>query len=355
MQQDTNMPGRIPLNFRGRADAWRQFAERHAGNPFLELDPLYSLPEKLIKAIIRKARQFFTPDELTFEKDLARLDRDDSNRGQAQAKRRRDLLTRQMQERGMNPRTVAAYFEEEDQRRRAIKSRIEAYAGWLVTNRQFRAERDDLQRDWGRRVEIWGGFPSQRRSCREKQPGSVGPPPAPATRASGRTDKSGCEQIARINAPFEAFYHRWGLERFETWDIPQPVRPEFFVFTTHHRFPLSEAGIHLFIPWHLTRDQAFTLQDLVAHLRRTQDLTHLMDWLIKGQNDRGHRRYRRLFRLYRYHHLALVARYGESLRRKMGAIDRAFSSYLDGRGSRKGAENIKRARLDLSKMLGSQK
>jgi hypothetical protein len=161
------MPGRIPLNFRDRAGAWAEFARRHEENPFLDLDPLYPLPEKLIDAIIHytsKGRGFFTEDEVTFERDLARLERGGPDQKRAQAQRRRQRTTI------------------ERKRWKIIKSRIEAYSGWLVTNPQFRAERDALRHNFGEQVQIRGGFPS-----------------------NGRTDRRWCGRTAEVDAPLQAF------------------------------------------------------------------------------------------------------------------------------------------------------
>ena len=52
--------------------AWEAFAERHAGNPFLGLDPLYALSEPIIDAIGRESPGFFDAGQERFERDLAR-------------------------------------------------------------------------------------------------------------------------------------------------------------------------------------------------------------------------------------------------------------------------------------------
>jgi hypothetical protein len=139
------MPGKVPLNFRDRVDAWEKFAQRHSGNLSLELDPLYPLPEELIDAIIEEAPRFFTEKEQAFERELAALARDNSNfdRGQAETERElRDMLAEEMKAGGSSELQVGRYLQAEDERREAIESRIEAFAGWLVTDPQFRGERD---------------------------------------------------------------------------------------------------------------------------------------------------------------------------------------------------------------------
>jgi hypothetical protein len=49
---------------------WEQFAGRHAGNPFLEIDPLYALTEEIVQGITSGIPNFFTEEQLRFERDL---------------------------------------------------------------------------------------------------------------------------------------------------------------------------------------------------------------------------------------------------------------------------------------------
>jgi hypothetical protein len=352
------MSGKVPLNFRDRVDAWGEFARRHAGNPFLELDPLYALPEALIAAIVKEIPRFFTDHEKTFEQDLAALARDHSESDQRQAdvdRELRDMLAEEMRDSGAKQLVVERYFQSEAERRREIETRVEAFAGWLVTNPHFREERDGLKKKWREQVEAWGRFPSHRRSFLGEQAWSAGPQPEPVIRGPDWTDERWCEEVTRVNAPLEAFrifYRRWCLERFLTWDLPQPLWPELSGSTTLDTFTLSEAGVHVFLPWHLLRDHKFTLQDLQAHLKRTRNPTHLDDWLTKGSNKPGLVAYRRRFLLYRYWHLGIAARYPGRIPGNTEALDRAFAAHLNLSDEvKKGAESIKDSRLELTKKL----
>jgi hypothetical protein len=352
------MPGKVPLNFRDRVDDWEEFARRHAGNPFLELDPLYPVPELLIGAIIEEAPRFFTEKEQAFERELAALARDNPDIDRRQAETERELqvmLAEEMEDGGASQLQVKEYFKSEADRQREIETRVEAFAGWLVTSQRFCGERGELRREWGDQVEAWGRFPSHRRSFLGEQAWSAGPQPEPVIREPDWTDERWSEEVTRANAPFEAFrifYRRWCLERFLTWDLPQPLRPEFSGSTTLDTFTLSEAGVHTFIPWYLLRDKRFTLQDLADHLKGVTNPAHLDGWLKKGPGKLGLVGYSRIYVLYRYLHLAIVARYGERLGGNMEALDRAFAAHLElSDDVAKGAESIKDSRLDLARRL----
>jgi len=56
-------------------EVWREFAQRHAGHPFLQLDPLYALAEPVIDALSEGVPGLFTGDQEWFERDLARTTR----------------------------------------------------------------------------------------------------------------------------------------------------------------------------------------------------------------------------------------------------------------------------------------
>jgi hypothetical protein len=169
------------------------------------------------------------------------------------------------------------------------------------------------------------------------------------------TDDRWCAEVARANAAvetFRVFYRRWCLERFLTWDLPQPLRPEFSGSTILDTFTLSEAGVHIFLPWHLLRDHEFTLRDLAKHLNEARNPAHLKDWLEKGRDELGYLRFSRLYMLYRYRHLAIAARYPGRILGNTEALDYAFAVYMANSGdSDQGTDTIKKARLDLIKRL----
>jgi hypothetical protein len=350
----------IPLNFRNRLDNWRDFALRHAGNPCLALDPLYPLPDDLIDAIEEEVPDFFTsPEELAFERSLARLERSDDDldaRLIAARDSLRQMLGEEMQSRGRSLLEVKEHFRAEKERNDEIESRVEAYAGWLVTNPQFRVERDVLRQRSEAQVVTWGGFPSQPHSYLGEESHWTGPQPPRVPKDPGWTDERYVEEVTKANAPFEdfhVFYRRWCLERFETLDLPRPMRPELGGHTTYDTFAMSEAGLCLFIPWHFIRDQYLTLNGLTRHLKLASDLTHLQDWFKKHKQQSSHVTFRRKYHIYRYLYLALVSRYGQRLRRKTEALDFAFARYLipENKAIAAAAETIKKTRKELSKLL----
>jgi hypothetical protein len=107
---------------------------------------------------------------------------------------------------------------------------------------------------------------------------------------------------------------------------------------------LSGAGVTLFLPWHLLRDQHFQLREVAKHLRTLYDTDHLDDWLQVGQEGdpkMGFRRYGHLFTLYRYRRLVLEARYASRVRGRQGALDGVFAGLLG-----VGAGSVKKLRIN---------
>src|SRR5689334_2415259 len=54
---------------------WFAFTLRHTGHPFLAQDPLYALRADVLEAIAAEIPRFVTPEDESFELDLARSTR----------------------------------------------------------------------------------------------------------------------------------------------------------------------------------------------------------------------------------------------------------------------------------------
>jgi hypothetical protein len=317
---------------------WEEFAGRHVGHPFLTLDPLYAMPERLIDLIASESPGLFLEDE-RFERDLSLTTGGgiffhhhllvghtepgplDNPRSNAVQREIREPLAEKMQAGGLNKVQVDRYFQDEAQRRQDVNSRLLAYTGWLVSNKQFRAERDALRTQGDQVVVALGRFPTHARSYPGELP-ELSPPE---------------------HEPFLSFYDRWALERLLTWDLPIPMLPELHGVTTHDAHTLAAAGVNVFVPWPLLKDRWLTLQDLTKHLKTARNPEHLRGWLTvrgRGQSDLGYTRYRTVLVLYCYWHLVLAARYGNRLKGNTERLDRAFAKYV-GRGE----ESVKKLRI----------
>ena len=257
--------------------AWAEFAGRHRGHPHLAHDPLYSLPEGLIDSIVGLAPGVFSEQEVAFERDLAKatggglffrrravpcllLPRSVDGPPDALDRRVRDARADLLKDRGISRLQLEEFDRGEAELHDRVDLRAAAFAGWLVSNRGFRTERDQLIERVGSYVEETGRFPSLPRSY-------LGEP-------SGVKD--------RREGAFHLFYRRWNLSSFLTWDLPLPLRPEVGV-TTLDTFTLSGAGIALFLPWYVAEDGRFSPDEMAAHLRSIHRPAHLAGWLETPQ------------------------------------------------------------------------
>jgi hypothetical protein len=253
---------------------WEAFQKRYKKHPSFALDPLYALPQRLITLL----GGFFKGPDREFETALARVtsggisggapfvevlleEPADDDLAPVQQELH-DLRRGELAEHGLNPTQIRRYFEVEAKQKAYALLRTRAYAGWLIGNLQFRAERDALRQQSGTLMEA-GHFPRLPRSF------------------------FGEEHEPEVPEPFLWFYRRWGLETFVTWDLPLPMGPELQGSTSHETFTMSAAGLNIFLPWHLLRDRKFSLAEVADHLRAWQN--PWMD-LRRSRDRREHRR-----------------------------------------------------------------
>jgi hypothetical protein len=349
---------------------WAKFAKRHKGNPSLQLDPLYALPPRLIDILAGKsegpradragvAPKLWSKEEVAFERDLALtagggfcfrqpfhclLLSPPAEPRAAEADREiQTMLAENLEDEGTHPARAEAILADDASYQELADLRAAAYAGWLVTSKQFREERDALQERWGEYVQQ-RGFPALRLSF-----------------LGGRVvlgEQQGGEAYGR----FAHFYRRWGLETFLTWDLPLPMRPALHgAGLPHtagrpeegtglpHTAGLSEAGVHVFVPWFMLRDGRFQLKELARHLQDLRNPEHLAGWLETATTSReelGDTRLRNLLAVYRCK-LAIEGRYGGRPGWEVERQDVAFAKFLG-----LSVESARRVRLHLQKRLG---
>jgi hypothetical protein len=322
---------------------WGALARRQRGHPLLDLDPLYALPEALFNSLVASVPGLFRSEDVAFERDLARTasggffhhrpfdclllaGRTDPGRQRLEAEIR-EGLSQELQDVGLHAVQAGRHLAAEDRQDEQVELRLAAYTGWLITRPQFRAERDALQLAHGGRVQQLGHFPALPRSFFGERPE---PPDA-------------------ADLPLLRFCRRWGLETMLTWQLPLPLRPELAGFTTYDSSTLGEAGLNLFVPWHLLRDGWLHLADLARRQRAARAVEHLAGWLSvrEGRHARlGYKRLRTQLAVYRYRELALSARYADRLLGHAEKVDRALARFLG-----TGAESVKKLRLDLLQRL----
>jgi hypothetical protein len=338
---------------------WDAFAARHAGHPFLQLDPLYAVPERLLdiltgdpklKSAVRRAAavapDFLSAKEIAFERDLARtasggfflrrpfdcllLPRTLDKRAADLDKQIKALVTEVHQEEGFYLRQIQASFAQGARYEQFADERSIAFTGWLITQKSFRHERDELRQACADYVIAEGRFPIL-------QPEFFGYPVTTPTTAGPGYDQ------------FAAFYKRWGLQSFLTWDLPLPMPLTLRAPTGDYQGELSEAGLTLFLPWYFFRDGRLDLAAVAKHVRSLRKLDHLGDWLPTAEAPKGKwgdTRLRHVLTVFRYQTLALQSRYPGRAGWDGTRQDQAFAQY-EGLV----ADSFKKARLLLQRAL----
>jgi len=335
---------------------WKEFSKRHKGNSFLKLNPLYSLPEQLIDIISGRkggslieergvAPNLWSASEIAFERDLAQTASGgfffkrpffsswlglpkgkqlpaEPNYQVTSAKQREKIRAELLAASGFHSCEVDAVFEFEREYEKLGNLRAAAYAGWLVMNPEFLAERDVLRRRWGEYIRDRRGFPSF-----FAEPGRARFP-----------DRSG-EDL------FITFLGRWGLETLLTWDLPVPIRPVCFFPSFYHPWLMHMAGVELFIPSYVLRDGQFNLKQIAKHRLKLKGMAHLGGWLetvSAPKGKMGDTRLSNALTLYRFQTLAIESRYPARAGWDVTRQDVAFAKFLG-----LSEESVKRVRLYL--------
>jgi hypothetical protein len=307
------------------ASPWAAFASRHRGHPLLQKNPLYALPKGLIDRIEALIPGLWTPDEEGFERDLAEtatggffhrkpfpcpfLPAPASAAADRACQATLEMEAEGLRAAGLHDVQVQRYLEKERQLQEAATLRALAYTGWLIANRQFLAERDVFRNVWEERVKETGCFPAHRLSFLGEQG----------------------EPVGQEEAVVLTFYRRWGLHTFLTWEVPVPMQPHFYSVVYQDTVTLGGAGLHLFLPWHLLRDQQLTLRQLASQLRTARHPEHLRGWFsstAEGRKGLGYKRLKNAFVLHWCRKLALAERYGDRLAGHTERLDLALSEFL---------------------------
>jgi hypothetical protein len=350
---------------RNRDAAWVAFSKKHAGNSLLKHDTLCALPEALIDILLSETPDFFTKEEEEFERDLARVlgagfflrhvfgypptnkspladnvdedVRELAQRHKVTTKRITQMLTECLQQQGRNPIRIQEHFATKDKIKEKIEVRKRGYAGWLVTNAEFQKEWAQVRASWEPWIRKIGGFPTYPTDFMGRSP--VVPEP-----------------IREFYDSYTQFYQRWCIHTFATWDLPIPMWAGIATPIFYPLAQVSDAGMPLFIPWYLLRDQTFKLQDLAKHERFAKGPDHLQGWFRRDRNKWGHERLGTMLKVYVYLEQSLKKRYPDRIGRHIEELDYSLSRFLFQKPDQKDApiqkaETIKRIRLELAKRL----
>ena len=321
-------------------ESWEQFTKAFPNHPVLEHDSIYALPTAFIKAIKIQIPDFFTDEEQEFEKLLRNLsgggfflqapfgrlfltEKDDCEHEQADQKwldlakwqqksnaEIEGMLVDNMVESGRTDEEINQFLENPKEFKRKMRIKQDAYAGWLVTDAGFRKERDEFCEAESKTIRNQG-LPFVPRSLMGSSPSPVPPEQRP------------------FSNRYLTFYHRWGLERLVTWEVPVPLQTEFLDYSLYHIETVRPAGVVIFVPYYVLRERSLTIYDVAEHKMLLERPTHLEDWL-EGEKNWGFDRYATMFQLYVCLELAIKRRYEDRLKGNVSKLDLAFARYQKG-------------------------
>jgi hypothetical protein len=114
--------------------------------------------------------------------------------------------------------------------------RLKGYIGWLVSDRQFLAERDSLAERWRNFTrEQRPSFPLRRLVALPELPRDAVP---------------AAKEIIDFQSMLDAFLDRWSLVQLVTWDLPEPQGPLMPALFAANAPAMPKHGIHIVLPVH---------------------------------------------------------------------------------------------------------
>lgn len=329
-----------------------QFDDRHRGHPFCLANPLYALPDDLLIAVNQNAPGWLSTEEISFERDLAAFCKRHHAVGIFHDRPVLYFLKNRERAPTITPEQFAQLgwdrFMTLGQAQNGIDScldlmdpvllRVQGYVGWLLTNPQFIAERDQLRNDWDRAVAALGAIPAYPVRVVD-DPNVVQPP-------------SGADDVTNtFVSDFNMFYERWTLQSLVTWDLPMPLGANL----TGHRhqlptaIPESVGRFTIDIPSTLRLPANFPLHSLLEVVQRQQTPAHLRPWLDAQDqmHEEGlrHGRFGHMFDLAFYRDTVLAGRYLERFQGSVAKLDEAFASFMG-----LGVDSVKKLRLKMANL-----
>jgi hypothetical protein len=309
----------------------------------------YELAEVTEGGFFHQRRFGFPPLSQRFYTDTVPPRSEGHKRVREAAESIRGMLAEEQRAYGANELEVEKFQNDRMEYDKKVRHRQVAYAAWLVTDPLFRRERDILKKGWAATVNERHGFPDYPRSM-------VG-------ESAFGSDESR-EQLEE----YIRFLQRWGLDKFETWDLPVPmgmkvdhilykIGSENTITDVRNGVGLNEAGLGVFLPWSMLRDDGISVRQLAEHSWRVDPPEHVRSWLryrVNQDSNWNYGRYEKMMQIYRYLVLALQPRYGKKKTWRLTSFDRAITAFFQNTAGEVGDdENVRRIRQRLFKGLES--
>ncbi len=220
---------------------------------------------------------------------------------------------------GLTPAKFKMICQEGQARQAPYLTALSGYAGWLVTNPEFLAERDQLFTTWKTFVKKEG--------VPRSGPTTFGN--LEHTTLARKVTNSG---VVGFLKAFENFYARWRLQHLVTRELPQPLAPQIPLLTplaplTH----MKTGGVTLYQPDTMPIPGRDRLIDVLTDVRHLQANDHLAGWLKLSRRDRSSDHSMQAvgqeFRLHHYWSI-LEQRHPTALERNVGRAQEAFGEFL---------------------------
>jgi hypothetical protein len=342
-------------------DALECFRSQQRQHPACGLDPLYALPESLIRQLISTIPELFQDNDIAFEVALTDLCRRHNCNGvfhgrpiqQASLSRppmpvlSAELFRSLGWDSSWSLATARHLLAMGCRRVDPIRDRLDAYTGWLLTNRDFLSERDRLKDRWAAAIRFLGRIPSYP----VEFPG--GPRPKKPRAARDVTEE--------FTDDFNRFYDRWELQRLATWELPEPRGPFLCGVLPPASATAPASTIHLRFSPIISLPKDYPLRAIIEEAQ-AQSLaitdqgdarSHLRGWLdVFQQNHQGNLgfdRFQKIFCLAHYRDTVLKGRYADRFAGNIAALDSAFASYFDDLN----ADSIRKLRGEMVKLRES--
>jgi hypothetical protein len=314
---------------------WSELAKRHPKHR-MRAEAIYALPEVLIDVL--ESKQFLSQDEAVFERNLMQLggvgffrkalisfpwlpwndvkvldpkwirSRQRAERTGANIEA---LMRTEIRRAGRNDQQIEELQRRQQAFVQRIRQRQRGYVGWLVTNHEFRNDRDRLRALW------------------EARPDAKATMPRLSWDLFGEIRTRPSAEIEQSEIEASKFLWKWGLASLATWELPVPLEPSFVGPSLHSLADQRSAGAVLFVPWHQLVDRDMHLDEVLDIRRLGTPLAHLDGWLRAPTAKRwGFRRFGTMLQLHTCLDLAIDQRYPGRMRGNISLLDDAFARFL---------------------------
>lgn len=317
---------------------YREFCARHAQSPHLKLEPLYALPEELLRHILEQIPNWLAVDEWRFEQDLQQLCDGYGviavNYGEPIGHPNLvslpmpHITEQEFRELGWDQYATQQGMVNSlrlgSERLDPILKRQEAYLGWLLTNPQFRTERDGLRTRWETAIAAIKRFPA---------PGDLRLPQENAD-APISQPCDGQDVTEKLRCDFQGLYDRWQLFQLHTWDLPSALGvnlgglAELAPLMHLQKQPAVQAPSFLRLP------TTVSAQTILAESQGKQLPENLQDWRLiledRHPSKLNYLSFQRIFRLHFYRDVVLARRYSDRFHGQIAKLDSVFAAYFGG-------------------------